>query len=537
MQNSLETPTSSESPILSPRNAEKKKNFFGKVGGFPFGKKKPMTSNSSSQPDSPLPLRARLPRIKDFALYHPEKDMWLEPEKEISFYCFVDGTTLEFKRRIRDFKLRMQYEVKILFPNFGWTKFITISPSTTTVLQLREQIIQWLKNDNLWNEIPSFELDDHLSQFGIYLHNSKIDDEEKVLSTYYLKQKDIIEIKQNPGFAFEAFSSSNSSFLLFEEVDATFQSLINKIKLIEKINNDNNENNKFEVILNSPLGNLDSFNIGLSRALLKTGESFTISCPIKKWSLIIKKVPKDTILKIDSRIPSHILIEGEKIHPQIFEHVTVFYHLKGVKDIVKYSASVMVTNYRILISRKFQGGSTPKIEFPQSIDDDWAEIPLTSIASIIKLKRNFKIQRKYCVEIYCKSIRKITLGFNDNEQKKFACSILNECISKHSRSDLFAFYYKNEYGLESNVQKCWDIYDAKSEFARMGIFLYGEDRFGWRFTNVNSNYELSPSYPSVIVVPASVSDDIVRATSSFRTKSRIPALVWIHPITGVCLCR
>lgn len=47
-----------------------------------------------------------------------------------------------------------------------------------------------------------------------------------------------------------------------------------------------------------------------------------------------------------------------------------------------------------------------------------------------------------------------------------------------------------------------------------------------RETHLNANYELCGSYPSVLVVPASVTDDEIIAVSQFRSEQRVPVLCW-----------
>lgn len=47
-----------------------------------------------------------------------------------------------------------------------------------------------------------------------------------------------------------------------------------------------------------------------------------------------------------------------------------------------------------------------------------------------------------------------------------------------------------------------------------------------RETHVNTNYELCGSYPSLLIVPASVTDDEILAVSQFRSEQRVPVLCW-----------
>ncbi|GLE04003.1 hypothetical protein PINS_up012914 [Pythium insidiosum] len=76
-------------------------------------------------------------------------------------------------------------------------------------------------------------------------------------------------------------------------------------------------------------------------------------------------------------------------------------------------------------------------------------------------------------------------------------------------------------------------YDPEREFKRQGVL--GHPR--WRRCFRNEAYELCSSYPSFLVVPASLSDETIRDAAGFRSKNRFPALTWVHPRTGAPLCR
>ena len=46
---------------------------------------------------------------------------------------------------------------------------------------------------------------------------------------------------------------------------------------------------------------------------------------------------------------------------------------------------------------------------------------------------------------------------------------------------------------------------------------------------LNASYAVSPTYPALIAVPTSLSDEDVIEGSKFRSKNRLQALSWIHP--------
>ncbi|KAF1316347.1 Myotubularin-like protein, partial [Globisporangium splendens] len=76
-------------------------------------------------------------------------------------------------------------------------------------------------------------------------------------------------------------------------------------------------------------------------------------------------------------------------------------------------------------------------------------------------------------------------------------------------------------------------YHAEREFRRQGVFNHPR----WRHFDKNDKYAICATYPNFLVVPASLSDDIISEASRFRSKNRFPALTWIHPRTGAPLCR
>jgi len=62
-------------------------------------------------------------------------------------------------------------------------------------------------------------------------------------------------------------------------------------------------------------------------------------------------------------------------------------------------------------------------------------------------------------------------------------------------------------------------------------------REGWTISWVNGAYDRSPTYPAVLAVPDTVTDDIVTGAMKFRSKGRFCTLSWRSPTTGAALCR
>uniref|UniRef100_A0A3Q1HBK9 phosphatidylinositol-3,5-bisphosphate 3-phosphatase n=1 Tax=Anabas testudineus TaxID=64144 RepID=A0A3Q1HBK9_ANATE len=59
----------------------------------------------------------------------------------------------------------------------------------------------------------------------------------------------------------------------------------------------------------------------------------------------------------------------------------------------------------------------------------------------------------------------------------------------------------------------------------------------WAISKMNSTYELCDTYPSILVIPTSITDDDIKRVAVFRAKHRIPVLSWIHPESQAAIVR
>ncbi|KAI8910193.1 protein-tyrosine phosphatase-like protein [Gorgonomyces haynaldii] len=79
--------------------------------------------------------------------------------------------------------------------------------------------------------------------------------------------------------------------------------------------------------------------------------------------------------------------------------------------------------------------------------------------------------------------------------------------------DLFCFQYQSEIPKQA--------LNMDQEYKR---FINDQ----WRVSRLNEGFEYSPTYPSMIAVPSRISDNVLRHIGVFRSKSRIPALSYLH---------
>lgn len=161
----------------------------------------------------------------------------------------------------------------------------------------------------------------------------------------------------------------------------------------------------------------------------------------------------------------------------------------------------------------------------------YVSLPFCTIHNIEKTGRgSSKHEYTYVLEVTSKDMRSLRFAFKQERQTRKRLydllSILAFPVS--SGRPLFCF----EYRLQVCEDRGWSIFDMKTELQRLGV-----PNSQWRLTTANQNYELCESYPSVLAVPASLTDKHLTSVASFRSRGRLPALSWLHPETKVSLLR
>lgn len=110
-----------------------------------------------------------------------------------------------------------------------------------------------------------------------------------------------------------------------------------------------------------------------------------------------------------------------------------------------------------------------------------------------------------------RDFRFITLNFSDDRQARDAFESIKAMTCRlGSIEKLYAFSYKaSSHPVNEKAINGWEIYDAKAEWKRLGISEKGVDR-GWRISKLNVDYAFSPTYPALLPVPSSISDNTLK---------------------------
>jgi hypothetical protein len=120
------------------------------------------------------------------------------------------------------------------------------------------------------------------------------------------------------------------------------------------------------------------------------------------------------------------------------------------------------------------------------------------------------------------------------------CRLLKKyCFPKDTKK-LFAYTYTGSQAARSDHKHGdgWTLYDIRREFLRMGVgshpadptiglsLIYPRRKCRWRLDETNAKFEFSPTYPAAFWVPSELTDKELGKVKSFRSKGRLPALVY-----------
>jgi myotubularin-related protein 6/7/8 len=143
--------------------------------------------------------------------------------------------------------------------------------------------------------------------------------------------------------------------------------------------------------------------------------------------------------------------------------------------------------------------------------------------------------RQSSIRLRCRDFTFISFMFEDESEAKAVFETIRALTCRLGTVDkLYAFTYQPKHS--ERVFQSWSLYDPVKEFERMGVSSHN-DASNWRISKINATYDYSPTYPAVICVPKVISDNTLKYAASFRSKSRIPALSYLHPINNCTITR
>jgi len=172
-----------------------------------------------------------------------------------------------------------------------------------------------------------------------------------------------------------------------------------------------------------------------------------------------------------------------------------------------------------------------------------ADIPLGLITKVSRSSSGSRGNEGCEVRLTLKDGRKVEFGFDAGARWVEG---LVENIAKlawpKDQSKLFAFTYAykprpsagpSPLAGGSGCIDGWKLYDALADYTRTTLATDPS----YRIVTSNLEYKLCASYPRLIMLPQALRDDEIKQIASYRSQSRLPAVVWVHPLTRATLSR
>uniref|UniRef100_A0A8C4N844 phosphatidylinositol-3,5-bisphosphate 3-phosphatase n=1 Tax=Eptatretus burgeri TaxID=7764 RepID=A0A8C4N844_EPTBU len=175
--------------------------------------------------------------------------------------------------------------------------------------------------------------------------------------------------------------------------------------------------------------------------------------------------------------------------------------------------TLAITNYKLFFKSQ---------DLPLVILD----VPLCTISRVDKAPGG-RADGTCRLDITCKDLRNLQFAFSEQERGSFFTTLSHYAFPLSNNLPLFAFQFRSSFPEDG-----WKVHDAVAEYRHMGL-----PNEGWRLSRVNERYELCDSYPSLLVVPAAITDEELRRVANFRARNRIPVLSWLHPESQAAVVR
>ncbi|XP_069584481.1 myotubularin-related protein 9 [Ranitomeya imitator] len=133
------------------------------------------------------------------------------------------------------------------------------------------------------------------------------------------------------------------------------------------------------------------------------------------------------------------------------------------------------------------------------------------------------------ITIKCKDLRIIQLEITGMDESLNVASSIEALSTLDSITLMYPFFYRPMFEV---TEDGWSSFRPEQEFELLAVET--ED---WRLSDVNQDFSVCPSYPSVVIVPKSIDDESLRKVAAFRQGGRFPVLSYYHRKNGMVMMR
>lgn len=144
------------------------------------------------------------------------------------------------------------------------------------------------------------------------------------------------------------------------------------------------------------------------------------------------------------------------------------------------------------------------------------------------------------IKLRCKDFNYMSFDFINEQDSADVYQSIMKLTCLQDIKQLYAFIYQPN-PIEAKFQT-WNIYNTVKEFQRQGLSFeesppVANSSTSWRVTNLNCNYKLCETYPRSLIIPKTISDNVITHASKYRSKQRIPALSYYYAPNGCTITR
>ncbi|KAJ8008686.1 hypothetical protein DPEC_G00080990 [Dallia pectoralis] len=133
------------------------------------------------------------------------------------------------------------------------------------------------------------------------------------------------------------------------------------------------------------------------------------------------------------------------------------------------------------------------------------------------------------IVVKCKDLRVIQLDVPGMEECLNIASSIEALSTLDSASLMYPFFYRPMFEV---IEDGWNSFFPEDAFKDLESMT---DE--WRLSDVNQDYSVCVSYPTLVTVPKDVDDDTLRKAAVFRHGGRFPVLSYYHKRNGMVMMR
>lgn len=211
----------------------------------------------------------------------------------------------------------------------------------------------------------------------------------------------------------------------------------------------------------------------------------------------------------------------------------MFDNVQGINGGLTSTGTLRLTDFHLVFCSPAPNSQQSKDGAPPKIRESWITYPMLCYCAFRPTPPSSGIPSS--IRIRCRDFTFVTFNFQDDKLARAAFDFIRARTCRLGTVEkLYAFSHmplKPELGING-----WELYDARAEFRRQGISEKSTDK-GWRISTINQDYKFCDTYPGLLVVPSSISDLTLKYAKDFRSRNRIPALSYLHPVNGCTILR